>query len=495
LLRYKALQILRTYSDDDSKKFKLFLESPYFNTSKKVAQLYNILLKFHPEFESQKLTNRFLKKKINTSSDSTLKNLFADLFHLCEKYLATNRFLTCRNNYSQMLAEELIFRNLREFSKDQILKLESSILNTNDFHREDFLSLFNIENMKYELDIFNHNVKNADYSTNLIEAVTKANKFLFYHYLLNSVDIHINILTQSGHLLIEPKKTEFGKFFDDLFNNKKLHDLFNDKFIISNSLYKDIAELNYLNLLIRKGIDLESNFIKYIEILTRTAPRLHIDEKYNFFSSSSYFFPYVLEHPEFIETEFKFYDLYLKNEGWKNTGNNYMTIRQFKYFYTRGDTTKNYEWTDRLMTEYIVALAPEYRESIIALRNAYVLIRRDKKFTEAICELNKVCFFDEHDLKRDVKYLNIIAYFENKEYERARQYIERLNKFLRREDAPAFSRTQFTKFTKEVCKLIRHKTGEHILDLGEYKMEIEKALSFPSKPWLIEKIEEELVQV
>ena len=49
------LEILRTFSHDELKKFEDFLSSPYFNKHSGVTLLYKHIKKYAPEFKSPKL--------------------------------------------------------------------------------------------------------------------------------------------------------------------------------------------------------------------------------------------------------------------------------------------------------------------------------------------------------------------------------------------------------------------------------------------------------
>jgi len=89
MINYKAIDILRTFTKEDLKRFKDFLRSPFFNKSGKLAKFYDSLIVFYPEFNSKFLKEEKLLKRVNPDlpfNKSTMLNLFSDLAKAAEKY-------------------------------------------------------------------------------------------------------------------------------------------------------------------------------------------------------------------------------------------------------------------------------------------------------------------------------------------------------------------------------------------------------------------------
>ena len=148
------------------------------------------------------------------------------------------------------------------------------------------------------------------------------------------------------------------------------------------------------------------------------------------FTVYNHWFPEIIDHPEFEEYEFKFYDEYLKQEAYKSTGYDCMSIRNFIFIYTRADSTGRYEWCDKFIEKYQFAVSSEYRLSLISLRSCNKYIVKEKNYEKALLELLKVKDHNEVKIKRDVKYFGIIINYELKNYDTVLNYIENLYKFL-----------------------------------------------------------------
>src|SRR2546426_7485652 len=95
MLQHSLINVLKTFSGEEIKEFRKFVESPYFNMSELALKLYDELAKFHPSFDHSVLTKESLYDKLGTGNaynDSTMRNLLADLVRLAEKFLKQQNF-------------------------------------------------------------------------------------------------------------------------------------------------------------------------------------------------------------------------------------------------------------------------------------------------------------------------------------------------------------------------------------------------------------------
>lgn len=60
----KLIDKLRLLSKDELRDFTRFIESPYFNTDKRMIPLFDYLKKYHPEFDSEKLDREYVAAKL-----------------------------------------------------------------------------------------------------------------------------------------------------------------------------------------------------------------------------------------------------------------------------------------------------------------------------------------------------------------------------------------------------------------------------------------------
>lgn len=91
MLNSSLISILKAFSKEEIKWFRLFVESPYFNTSEATTKLYREIIKFYPEFKSRNFTKEYLFSKVY-SKDKYQKDLFrklvSNLIKLSEEFLS-----------------------------------------------------------------------------------------------------------------------------------------------------------------------------------------------------------------------------------------------------------------------------------------------------------------------------------------------------------------------------------------------------------------------
>src|SRR5437773_3724756 len=120
----KLTELLSGFSNPEIKKFKIFLNSPYFNNKLQFIRMFDILLPFHPNYENEKLNEEFLfcesfpGKKF---SYVLFKNALSDLYDLAKTFLAAEvmikdklgtrnlflRSIYTRDNLGQLIEKEL----------------------------------------------------------------------------------------------------------------------------------------------------------------------------------------------------------------------------------------------------------------------------------------------------------------------------------------------------------------------------------------------------
>src|SRR5437870_5390578 len=90
MIRSKVIDVLKIFTTEELKRFKLFLNSPFHNTNKKVIQLYELVRKYSPEFNNEKLKKEYLFKKLYPDkqyNDIVMRILISDLIKLAEDFI------------------------------------------------------------------------------------------------------------------------------------------------------------------------------------------------------------------------------------------------------------------------------------------------------------------------------------------------------------------------------------------------------------------------
>ena len=134
-------ELLRTFSVNETKEFREFLNSSYFNKRQAVNNLYDIIIKFHPEFDNESLSKQIIFEKLfpgKKYNDTSLRVLTHYLTDLAQKYLGYKRFEKNKLEFKIQLNHELLERKQNKlFEKN--LSNAFEILKKSDIESEEYL--------------------------------------------------------------------------------------------------------------------------------------------------------------------------------------------------------------------------------------------------------------------------------------------------------------------------------------------------------------------
>jgi len=91
----KLITLLRSFSGDEIKDFRKFVNSPYFNNEKTVCTLVNLLVSLHPGFNENKTVKETLFPKLfpgKKYNDALLRNVISRSLKLAERFLVLREF-------------------------------------------------------------------------------------------------------------------------------------------------------------------------------------------------------------------------------------------------------------------------------------------------------------------------------------------------------------------------------------------------------------------
>jgi len=189
-------ELLRTFSVKETKEFREFLNSSYFNKRQAVSNLYEVIIKFHPEFENKSLTKQIIFDKLfpgKRYNDTSLRVLTHYLTELAQKYLGFKRFEISKLDFKIQLNHELLERKQNKlFEKN--LSNAFEILKKSDIESEEYLYYkFRLMNEKtYHQHVYNY----ANYEK-LINRSDWENVFKDFnnYYLVKFMIMYLNTMT------------------------------------------------------------------------------------------------------------------------------------------------------------------------------------------------------------------------------------------------------------------------------------------------------------
>ncbi|MBK8551997.1 MAG: hypothetical protein IPL53_13400 [Ignavibacteria bacterium] len=114
------LEILKTFSQEEMKSFKRFIESTYHNKSEKLRKLFKEINKYYPYFTNKNLNKEYLSKKISPTlkyNDSTFRNLILDMQILLEKFMIIEHVFESGFEKNIFLLKSLVDKKMMFFSE------------------------------------------------------------------------------------------------------------------------------------------------------------------------------------------------------------------------------------------------------------------------------------------------------------------------------------------------------------------------------------------
>ncbi|RPI19188.1 MAG: hypothetical protein EHM58_02405 [Ignavibacteriae bacterium] len=153
----KTIDLLKSFTTEELHNFSVYLQSPFYNKSKKLIQLFSMLRKHSPDFVSSKLDKRILFKSLykdESYCDKKMRDRISILNHHLIQYLSLIQFT--KQNYLLKLCavRELSHRGLDKIFSNCVQKI-SHMLKSQKIKDDDYfikkLELESIVREYYEL--------------------------------------------------------------------------------------------------------------------------------------------------------------------------------------------------------------------------------------------------------------------------------------------------------------------------------------------------------
>ncbi len=116
MLKSNLIEILKSLTGNELTQFEEFINSPFHNKNLRAIELFKLLKKYHPDYNSKELNKEKLFSRLCgevTFRESYIRNLLSDLNMLAENFLRQINFQNS-HNYQIHFIEESFLRGLPE---------------------------------------------------------------------------------------------------------------------------------------------------------------------------------------------------------------------------------------------------------------------------------------------------------------------------------------------------------------------------------------------
>ncbi len=486
MLKHQLLEVLRTFSDHEKKRFGKFLNSAYFNKSPKIIKLFSILRKYHPSYNNKKITKMQIYKKLDYGlafNDSTIRNLLYDLQIIAETYLKI-KAMERRMVESNVLQREEFKR--RELEMLYQINLENSNLFLNKRGYVDSWNLINrfqLDSDQFYFDLEQNRIDSSNYGKSADKF--KNSIIQLINYFVVEFLKHSETLYSSAREFKAKQKEQYVNDFLKVINADKLTD-----YVKKNSNGGFVAEV-YLKLFKAfANFNNERLYADLFSAVTKYSKKLGIDDnKYMFARMADYNRMKIAgskNSAKYDNELFKLYEIMLKNLLYPADYKRNIKIGAYKEIMDLALKLKKLPWLQNFITGFKNKIPAEYRKDMNYFSLA-VLNHEKGKYKEAYEQLGKVAL-DEFLFELEARGLMIRLAYHAGNLETTQRMIDGYNNYLFRHrkmsDKEKASHENYADF---IQLLLNYKKGDERYEINLIKKKINYAVNVLNRDWLLSK--------
>ena len=376
----KAVNIIQSLTKEEFGQFKLFLQSPLFNSDPNLNRLYTVLAKYYPTFSSRQCTREKIFQKVfpkHEWNDGKWRNLLSKMVKALGEYLAILEMKANPLEGQKLLTKAYGNRNLTDLFTKHAQQLDSELA---ELAQKDHDAL--LDKMLF-------------------------NQFYYYHPLTNKLDNTPYLLNAKKEAALYFKAQELKTDCDLLVLGQIHGDLFRKKESDSGiPVYIQLYEMVH-SLLSEES---ETAFKKAEEFFQLNVKKFNIeDQKFGLLHLINFGIrQHNLGSRNYGETMFELYQLGLEENILMENG--LLTEKTFENIIAINCTFRNFEWTFNFINDYNSYL-PEFLRERAKLNGLGLLYFHQKNFSKSIDYFNS---FNHDKLTSSliIKSMLLRSYFE-----------------------------------------------------------------------------------
>lgn len=476
MLNTSAISVFRTFSKDELKKFEDFLNSPYYNKNSVVVNLFALLKKHAPYYNSHDLERKKVWRRLYKNKDfnyGVMKNLIYDLGKCADNFIELQNYEKDEKLRGIIVMKEKMNRNLNS-------SFEKSMKNYKNM----------LANLKLDFEYFYYEYSALKLQREFTATMNKTNaektveeekeiEFLTLFYLNECADIY-NTLLVNGSIMNKEYNSDNLELFLTLM----------EKFEHG---YKEIIESSLLCLKL---------------VLNKTDESVYFKLKNIFFERSHNFsIPFNMslgltlrEHcgrktakgmKDYVKENFEVLLYTFENNFVTVDNNGFIDPLSFTSLVSCACRLNKIEWTEKFINENIKKINPEYRDKF----HNYSLVTlnvKKKNFNEALNYLAKMEVKNQMD-HVSVKRFQLMIYYESGHTDELYSLIEAFRNFISKNkklsESIKLPAGKFVYFVKKFSNIKFNYNSDNRSKIEELKEELVRT-EVINKIWLLEKADE-----
>ncbi len=491
MLDYAFIELLESLTRDEIRSLRKFIISPYFNRSRKVIKLFDIIIKFHPNFESPKLAKEELHKKISPElpfNEVTMRRLLYDLQQLVSKFIRQQYVDRKEAESAIFTIEELAIRGAERMHSITIRDAEKLLNSIEHIDADACLNKFKLETEKFYFGMINDKINKKSFvdteAGKLINGIT----YFISYFMLESIKHNDTLLNYSRSFNIKQNKKFISQFLD-LFDFQRL-----EIFMKTHSLSGTEIVQAYINSLkAYLYFDNDEYYSLLKSSVLNNLDKFGTTDKHFLFAKLSGYCILKREalEPNDLRYEGELFDIYKKmlvDKFYQTEASKYMPVDLYRNIIIQAVKMKELRWLEEFIEEYGRQIHPRRKADIINYSYAFLRFEQGN-FPEALNWLSKIRM-EEFSYHLDIRSLYIMTYYELGELDSALSAAQAFTKYLKgntmvNEEKRAASEN----LCKYVIKLINYHNTNSKTDLSTLTLRLNKCKTVNSKIWLQSKVQ------
>lgn len=475
------IKILKTFTTGETKEFKKFIASPFFNNRTAVIKYYDFLHRFHPDFPKEKIKNenafKFLypRKKFK---DSVIRRLSSFLNELSEKFILYNAFENNTHYYNKFFTTELLNRRLNSLFEKKVAKIDKEYENFSDGIDTFFLMKYH-----YTQDKMSNHMMNHDDHLLPDLAIDRINNSKLNDLILTLLNLR-TLYVNEKNFKIDYSNALFTKLVD-------LNAI--EKFILHleeiKHKYYPIIAIHFYEVMAFKHPENEIYYKKFRELISKTAGKFSQIERLNFYSMLEGVCMLKVEsgNLNYLDELFSAYKEMLNKKLYSFTKDGSFVLKIFRNILILSAYLGEIKWLESFLKKYSAKLPAGAKDSMHNLSKAIVAFEK-KEFEKSLGLLSKIDY-EMFYFKIDLKNLQLKLFYELGYFEQALSLIDTYRHFLKNDRVLSErSREKIKKFLELAKTLVSAKMKNDKFKFHKLRKSLDSFNDVFNKKWLYEKV-------
>ncbi|MBK6504083.1 MAG: hypothetical protein IPG02_00005 [Ignavibacteria bacterium] len=430
---YKAIAILKALGKEELREFGKFVNSPYFVGNSSAAWLYEELLKFHPEFSKEELTEEFLYCRVYPGMNfkkETVRKLFHALNSALEKFIAQKNFESKKFDFYDNLFDGYVRLNLHSLGEKCLDECNALLQQSNALNSDYFLNGFKHSTNKASLFISSRPHSNGSAVNEMATALSERAHNLacfFVKELSRSLD---NLLSIDRNFDLRTERKRLDGLFDAV-NMRELISYLKKE--CRNSTDAAMCEVYSSMYIAFIEFDNESHYKAYRKSIEKNANLLsHNEARFHVLRLVRYCLLKSAgenRNAKFERELFEVYKLFIEKEYYRTSATDYITVDAFRSIVKHCLRLKEYKWTLEFINSFKQKLPPERRKNIFHFASALYFFHTGKH--EQSLKHTHLVKYDHFLFRLDLRAIKLMNLYELHAFECAYSCVDSYRHFLK----------------------------------------------------------------